>query len=106
MAVKNDSKNTVVSSFAYKIDGSISAKAVKPTYSFMGKDDKDVYKRQRNDRVGKKILITGKGRCNVTNNSDLQNLIAHVPKNGKFLYSAFSQFSAEDADVYKRQVCN
>ncbi len=39
MAVKDDSKNTVVSSFAYKIDGSISAKAVKPTYSFMGKDD-------------------------------------------------------------------
>ena len=58
---------------------------------------KQVVLLERNDRVGKKILITGKGRCNVTNNSDLQNLIAHVPKNGKFLYSAFSQFSAEDA---------
>ena len=57
---------------------------------------KQVVLLERNDRIGKKLLITGKGRCNVTNNSDLQNLIAHVPKNGKFLYSAFSQFSAED----------
>ncbi|MEE1491523.1 MAG: FAD-dependent oxidoreductase, partial [Massilioclostridium sp.] len=45
---------------------------------------------ERNDRLGRKLLITGKGRCNVTNNSGLTELIASVPRNGKFLYSAFS----------------
>lgn len=52
---------------------------------------------ERNDRLGRKLLITGKGRCNVTNNSGLTELIASVPRNGKFLYSAFSSFSAQDA---------
>ena len=42
-----------------------------------------------NERLGKKLNITGKGRCNVTNNADVQTLLANVPRNGKFLYSAF-----------------
>ena len=41
-------------------------------------------------------MITGKGRCNVTNNCDLDTLIANVPKNGRFLYSAFSSFLPQD----------
>ena len=41
-------------------------------------------------------MITGKGRCNLTNNCDVDTLIANVPKNGKFLFSAFSGFSAGD----------
>ena len=45
-----------------------------------------------NERLGKKLNITGKGRCNVTNNADLETLLANTPKNGKFLYSAFSKF--------------
>ena len=45
---------------------------------------------EKNERCGRKLMITGKGRCNVTNNCDLDTLIANVPKNGRFLYSAFS----------------
>ena len=56
----------------------------------------DVTLLERNPRLARKVMITGKGRCNVTNASDLQNLIAHVPRNGRFLYSAFSNFTPED----------
>ena len=52
------------------------------------------------ERLGKKLNITGKGRCNVTNNADLQTLLANVPKNGKFLYSAFSRFDGRDAMAF------
>ncbi len=47
---------------------------------------------EKNERCGRKLMITGKGRCNVTNNCDLDTLIANTPKNGRFLYSAFSGF--------------
>ena len=43
---------------------------------------------ERNDRLGKKLLITGKGRCNVTNNCSAAEVLANVPRNGRFLYSA------------------
>ena len=43
---------------------------------------------ERNDRLGKKLLITGKGRCNVTNNCDSQEILRNIPRNGRFLYSA------------------
>lgn len=51
---------------------------------------------ERNDRFGKKLAITGKGRCNVTNNCDTEELIKNIPCNAQFLYSAFSQFSSAD----------
>lgn len=47
-------------------------------------------------RPARKVVITGKGRCNVTNNTDINGLIKSVNGNGKFLYSAFSEFSAQD----------
>ena len=53
-----------------------------------------------NERLGKKLNITGKGRCNVTNNADLQTLLANVPRNGKFLYSAFSRFDGRDTMAF------
>ena len=53
-----------------------------------------------NERLGKKLNITGKGRCNVTNNADVQTLLANVPRNGKFLYSAFSRFDGRDAMAF------
>lgn len=57
----------------------------------------DVLLIERNDRVGRKVMITGKGRCNVTNNCTMINeLIAAVPTNGRFLYSAFSRFMPID----------
>ena len=43
---------------------------------------------EKNDRLGKKLLITGKGRCNVTNNCDEQEILRNIPRNGRFLYSA------------------
>ena len=53
-----------------------------------------------NERLGKKLNITGKGRCNVTNDSDMAGLLANVPRNGKFLYSAFSRFDGRDAMTF------
>lgn len=49
---------------------------------------------EQNEKLGKKLYITGKGRCNVTNDSDVENLLAHVISNPKFLYSAFYSFDS------------
>lgn len=58
---------------------------------------KDVIILERNERPARKVLITGKGRCNVTNNCrELSELIGNVPVNGRFLYSAFSNFMPSD----------
>lgn len=51
---------------------------------------------EKNKRIGKKLLLTGGGRCNVTNNRSPEEIIAHIPGNGKFLYSAFSQYNNQD----------
>ena len=52
---------------------------------------------ERNERPARKLMITGKGRCNVTNNcSSLQELISNVPRNGRFLYGAFSRYMPSD----------
>lgn len=48
------------------------------------------------DRLGKKLAITGKGRCNVTNNCDMEEFLGNVTKNPRFLYAALSAFSTED----------
>lgn len=53
-----------------------------------------------NERLGKKLNITGKGRCNVTNDSDSAELLSNVPGNGRFLYSAFSRFDGRDAMAF------
>lgn len=60
----------------------------------------DVTLLEPNERLGKKLNITGKGRCNVTNNADLETLLANTPRNGKFLYSAFSRFDGRDAMAF------
>ena len=52
---------------------------------------------EKNEKLCRKVMITGKGRCNVTNAvEDVQTLISHVPGNGRFLYSAFSAFLPQD----------
>jgi predicted Rossmann fold flavoprotein len=51
---------------------------------------------EKNDRLGKKLLISGKGRCNITNDTDIEGLIENTPGNGNFLYSAFYTFSNQD----------
>ena len=63
----------------------------------------DVTLLERNHRVGRKLLITGKGRCNITNDCDIEELIENVPTNGKFLYSAFYTFTNTDViDMFNR----
>lgn len=51
---------------------------------------------ERNKSLGRKLAITGKGRCNITNMADTRDLVKNMPGNGAFLYSAFTRFSAED----------
>ena len=50
---------------------------------------------ERNDRLGKKLLITGKGRCNVTNDCTGPEVLQNTPRNGKFLFSAMNAFPPE-----------
>ena len=56
----------------------------------------EVHLYEKNNRIGKKILITGKGRCNVTNDCDMEGLFDSVVTNSRFLYSAFYGFSNQD----------
>lgn len=51
---------------------------------------------ERNKFLGKKILVTGKGRCNVTSSIDIEDFIKNIPGNGKFLYSSFQNFTNQD----------
>lgn len=51
---------------------------------------------EKNKKLGKKLAGTGGGRCNVTNNGTLEDLMAGIPGNGRFLYSVFSQFDNHD----------
>ena len=53
-----------------------------------------------NEKVGRKLYITGKGRCNVTNNCPRDELLSSVPRNGRFLHSAFHRFSPQDTMAF------
>ena len=55
---------------------------------------------ERNDRLGKKLLITGKGRCNVTNDCSEQEVLQNTPRNSRFLYSAMTAFPPEKAKAF------
>ena len=55
---------------------------------------------ERNDRLGKKLLITGKGRCNVTNHCSAQEALQNVPRNGRFLYSAMESFPPQSIEQF------
>ncbi len=50
---------------------------------------------EHNEKLGKKLYITGKGRCNLTNNSSIENHLNHIVNNGKFMYSALNAFSPQ-----------
>ena len=50
---------------------------------------------EKNDRLGKKLLITGKGRCNVTNHCDEREVLQNIPRNGRFLFSAMAAYPPE-----------
>jgi len=56
----------------------------------------DVTILEKMETLGKKLLITGKGRCNITNSAQMDEFMKNIPQNSKFLYSAFNQFNNED----------
>ncbi len=61
---------------------------------------------EKNEKTGKKIYITGKGRCNLTNDSDNDRLMSNVISNPRFLYSAFSHFGPADImDIMEKEGC-
>jgi len=62
----------------------------------LAKAGKRVIMIEPNRKLGRKLRITGKGRCNLTNNSSNDNIIKHIVRNPKFMYSALSSFSAND----------
>ena len=51
---------------------------------------------EKNEKLGKKLFITGKGRCNVTNSADFDEFMKNIPRNSKFFYSSFNSFSNYD----------
>lgn len=69
-------------------------------------DGQNVLLLEKNLRLGKKLLITGKGRCNVTNNCSTEEVLQNVPRNGRFLYSALNLFPPEAVmDFFERNGC-
>ena len=58
---------------------------------------------EKNNQLGKKLLITGKGRCNITSSLDMDNFIKNTPGNGMFLYSAFQQYTNKDIIEFLKQ---
>lgn len=61
---------------------------------------------EKNSRLGKKLLITGKGRCNVTNHCDSQTVLQHTPRNGRFLYSAMDGCTPKNVmDFFEENGC-
>lgn len=61
---------------------------------------------EKNDRLGKKLLITGKGRCNVTNYCSAEEILQNVPRNGRFLYSALNAYPPERImDFFEEHGC-
>ena len=59
---------------------------------------------EKNEKLGKKIFITGKGRCNITNACPAEEFLTHVVTNPRFLYSTFSQFNNEDMIEYLEKI--
>ena len=61
---------------------------------------------EKNEKLGKKLFITGKGRCNVTNAGDMETLLANVCTNSKFLYSAFYGYDNREVMAFlEREGC-
>ena len=55
---------------------------------------------EKNDNIGRKLRITGKGRCNVTNDSPTEEHLRNIPTNPRFMYSAFSMFGADETKSF------
>lgn len=71
---------------------------------FAARNGQDVTLYEQNEKLGKKLFITGKGRCNVTNDAPPEELLSNVISNPKFLYSAFYDFNAQDCMAFFEQL--
>ena len=60
------------------------------------KESNEVILLEKNNSLGRNLLITGKGRCNITSSIDIDEFIKNIPGNGRFLYSAFQNFTNQD----------
>ena len=60
---------------------------------FAARNGQNVQVLEKNEKLGKKLFITGKGRCNITNAADIEDLFTAVTSNPKFLYSGFYSFT-------------
>ena len=65
---------------------------------------KSVVLLEKNDRLGRKLAITGKGRCNVTNNCEIEELMSNIPRNAKFLYGAMTKFPPSETIAFFEQL--
>ncbi|MGN0669817.1 MAG: aminoacetone oxidase family FAD-binding enzyme, partial [Oscillospiraceae bacterium] len=65
---------------------------------------KSVVLLEKNDRLGRKLAITGKGRCNVTNNCEIDELMSNIPRNAKFLYGAMTKFPPSETIAFFEQL--
>lgn len=72
--------------------------------AFLLKGGAEVLLFERNEKFGRKLGITGKGRCNLTNDCSLDTLMENIPTNPRFLYSAFAAFSPADTMAYFRSL--
>ena len=63
----------------------------------------DVLIIEKNNQLGKKLLITGKGRCNITSSLEMEDFIKNTPGNGMFLYSAYQQYTNQDIIQFLKQ---
>ncbi len=67
---------------------------------YTDRSDTEVLLIEQNDRMGKKLRITGKGRCNLTNDCDREEFLQNVPTNPRFLYAALSNFDTQDTKAH------
>lgn len=67
---------------------------------FAARNGSEVYLYEKNEKLGKKLFITGKGRCNLTNAADIEELFAAVVSNPKFLYSSFYSFTNDQTIAF------
>ena len=71
---------------------------------FAARRGHEVHVFEKNEKLGKKLYITGKGRCNLTNACDMDSLFDSVRTNSRFLYSAFYGFTNQDAmDFFEQE---
>ena len=70
---------------------------------FAAESDASVVLLEKNDKTGRKLRITGKGRCNLTNDSDVKEVLASIPGDGRFLYSALTAFPPEQVMRFYEQ---